>query len=125
MASRYDCLGVGRDVLVERHAHLVVVANVIFYALQLVLEWGAAFTRIFLWLRRKGEHCSHRGSRKNYGAAFRDLDIADGGSYSFLASNVLDSHWRMEPFPDLKSACPRRSRASGNLCHSRVISFER
>ena len=49
-------------------------------------------------------------------ASFRDLDIAVGSSYSLLSSNILDFHWRVVAFADLKSACPRRSRVPGNLC---------
>ena len=90
----------------DRHAVLVLVANAIFNVFQLMIDWGAEFISAYPGSRLKSEH--HRSIRKDCDGTFRDFDIPVVGVNSLLASNILDSHWRVDPIPDLNCACPCR-----------------
>jgi hypothetical protein len=106
-----------RNAIVDRCGPLALVANGIFNIFQLMFGMRARLHLPYPGPGLISGYSSHRGIRKNHGGTFRDLDIAVIGLYCLLASNVLDSYWRVDPFHDLQRTRARRFRASGNLCH--------
>ena len=80
-----------RDVLMDRNALLALVAHAIFCILQLVND-SVGHRWHISGLGLLGEHRSHRSSRKNRDATFRDLDGFVGGAHSVLANRIMGAH---------------------------------